>query len=338
LNEYDAWKEEHNDGKGWKIKYYKGLGTSTSIEAKEYFSDLSQHKLDFEYTGDENVQDIEMAFSKKKADARKDWLNTYDAKAFVDHTAESLNYSDFIHKELVHFSNADNARSIPSMVDGLKPGQRKVLFACFKRKLKSEIKVAQLAGYVSEHSAYHHGEASLCGTIVNMAQNFTGSNNMNMLDPRGQFGTRLQGGKDAASPRYIFTQLTTMARSMFPQEDDAILNYLTDDGLSVEPSWYMPLLPMVLVNGADGIGTGWSTSVPNYNPQDIIANVRRSIAGEELVSMVPWYRGFVGGMERKPKDPKSFESTGIITVTGDTTVEITELPVHDFREHNAMEC
>jgi DNA topoisomerase-2 len=103
-----------------------------------------------------------------------------------------ISYSDFINKELILFSLADCVRSIPSIVDGLKPGQRKILFCCFKRNLTSEIKVAQLAGYVSEHSAYHHGEASLHETIIGMAQNFVGAHNINLLEPIGQFGTRLQ--------------------------------------------------------------------------------------------------------------------------------------------------
>lgn len=111
---------------------------------------------------------------------------------YMDHSQSSISITDFINRELILFSMADNIRSIPSVVDGLKPGQRKILFACFKRNLKNEIKVAQLAGYVSEHSAYHHGEQSLCATIVNLAQDYVGSNNINLLEPRGQFGTRLQ--------------------------------------------------------------------------------------------------------------------------------------------------
>lgn len=119
----------------------------------------------------------------------------------------AVTYSDFVNKELVLFSNMDNERSIPNLVDGLKPGQRKVMFTCFRRNDKREVKVAQLAGSVAEMSAYHHGEQSLMSTIINLAQNFVGSNNINLLLPIGQFGTRLQGGKDAASPRYIFTML-----------------------------------------------------------------------------------------------------------------------------------
>lgn len=104
-----------------------------------------------------------------------------------------ITYSDFVNKELILFSIASNTRAIPSVVDGFKPGQRKILYSCFKRNLKSEIKVAQLAGYVSEHSSYHHAEASLAGTIVGLAQNFVGNNNINLLYPAGQFGTRSEG-------------------------------------------------------------------------------------------------------------------------------------------------
>jgi len=291
LMEYEKWREEKGHAaNGFQIKYYKGLGTSTSAEAKEYFSDLAQHELGFSWTGSHEAALIEKAFSKSQADQRKEWLRAYDPAVHIDHSESSLSYSDFIDRELIHFSNADNVRSIPSFVDGLKPGQRKILFACFKRGkaiMKHEIKVAQLAGYVSEHSAYHHGETSLAGTIVGMAQTYVGSNNINLLYPSGQFGTRIMGGKDAASSRYIFTKLPALTRLIFPPADDGLLNYLQDDGQSIEPQFYVPILPMVLVNGADGIGTGWSSSVPNYNPREIVDNLRRMMGGEPTEPMTP---------------------------------------------------
>ena len=120
-------------------------------------------------------------------------------------------------------------------------------------------KLSKFSGYVSEQSGYHHGESSLNGAIVNMAQDFVGSNNVNLLMPNGQFGTRLQGGKDSASERYIFTKLNKITRTIYRKEDDDILDYLDDDGLSVEPIFYVPIIPMVLVNGSIGIGTGFST-------------------------------------------------------------------------------
>ena len=172
-----------------------------------------------------------MAFNKKFADRRKTWLETYDpVLTYVDHNVERLRYKDFVNKELILFSVADCLRSIPCLCDGLKPGMRKIMFACFKRKLKAEIKVAQLSGYVAEHSAYHHGEVSLQGTIVSLAQNFVGSNNINLLMPIGQFGTRNQGGKEAASARYIFTNLSPVTRHLFNEQDDAVLTFLEEEG------------------------------------------------------------------------------------------------------------
>jgi len=229
IPEYEAWAEGRNL-KGYKIKYYKGLGTSTTKEAKEYFSRLDDHVIDFIYNDGEDFDAIDLAFNKKKADDRKEWLKTYNQHTFVDHSIKELRYKDFVNKELILFSVADCARSIPSLCDGLKPGQRKILFSCFKRKLRGEIKVAQLSGYVAEHSAYHHGEVSLQQTIVSMAQNFVASNNINLLLPIGQFGTRNQGGKEAASARYIFTSLSPVTRTLFPEADDAVLNYLEEEG------------------------------------------------------------------------------------------------------------
>lgn len=330
LPEYETWKNENNDGKGWNIKYYKGLGTSTSKEAKEYFSAMDLHRKSFRYDGAEDDQLIDMAFSKKKVEERKVWLNAFQEGTFLDHTAEQVSYSDFVNKELILFSMADNIRSIPSLLDGFKPSQRKVLFSCFKRKLKKDIKVVQLAGYVSEHSAYHHGEASLQGTIINMAQNYCGSNNINLLVPSGQFGTRLLGGKDAASPRYIFTRLQSITRAIFHESDDALMDFLDDDGLSIEPKFYMPVVPLLLVNGTDGIGTGWSTMVPSYNPRDIVKNLKHLLAGEEMEAMIPWYRGFNGTIEVDGNSNQKFNVRGKIEKVDETTLEISELPINSW--------
>ena len=248
MPEYQEWQKEVGDDiKSFNVKYYKGLGTSTAAEAKDYFSNLRTHQLKFKW--EETTDDcIDLAFSKKKIENRKDWLNSYVDGTFLDTKGGgNVKISDFVNRELILFSRYDNMRSIPSLVDGFKIGQRKILFGCFKRKLKAEIKVSQLSGYVSEHSAYHHGEQSLSGTIVKMAQNYVGSNNINILYPSGQFGTRLEGGKDAASARYIFTTLTQITRSLFHPEDDAVLDYLDEDGMSIEPKYYVPIIPMVLI-------------------------------------------------------------------------------------------
>lgn len=319
-----------------------GLGTSTSEEAKEYFSDMKRHRIKFRYDDDGDDKAVELAFSKKMVEARKDWLtsgmeerrrrreNGEKEIYLYEHNTHEVTYKDFINKELILFSNMDNERSIPSLVDGFKPGQRKVIYTCFKRNDKREVKVAQLAGSVGELSAYHHGEMSLMSTIINLAQNFVGSNNINLLEPHGQFGTRLQGGKDAASPRYIFTMLSPLARKLFPPLDDPLLAHLYDDNLRIEPEYYVPIIPMVLVNGAEGIGTGWSTKVPNYDPRAIVDNIKRMIRNEEPVEMNPWYKGFRGTVVKV--DQMKYVINGEVAILDERTIEITELPVRTWTQ------
>ncbi|KAK9790352.1 hypothetical protein WJX73_001002 [Symbiochloris irregularis] len=333
IPEYEEWRKDEGQT-GWDIKYYKGLGTSTKEEAIEYFSDVDRHRKEFVWEGDTDGAALELAFSRKKIEERKQWLQSYVPGTYLDMSQETISYSDFVNKELILFSRADLERSIPSMVDGLKPGQRKILFACFKRNLKKEIKVAQLSGYVSEHAAYHHGEQSLQTTIVGLAQKFVGSNNLNLLVPQGQFGTRLQGGKDAASARYIHTMLEKTTRKLFHEHDDKLLNYLSDDGQSIEPQWYIPVVPLVLINGAEGIGTGWSTFIPNYSPRDLVANVRRLLDGEDLVPMQPWYHGFSGEVTEVPSKTsgRTYTLNGIVSQTDERTLDITELPVRKWTQ------
>ncbi|KAI6011667.1 DNA topoisomerase II [Pisolithus microcarpus] len=330
IPEYEQWLENTPDAHKWDSKYYKGLGTSSDADARYYFGNMAKHMIPFATTQEGDRDLIELAFSKKKADERKEWLRQFKPGTYLDHNMDEIPFSDFINKELILFSMADNVRSIPSAADGLKPGQRKVIWGCFKRKLKKEIKVAQLVGYISEVAAYHHGEASLTMTIVNLAQDYVGSNNVNLLLPNGQYGTRDQGGKDHASARYIFTELSPLTRTIFNPADDPLLTYLKEDNDWIEPEYYMPVIPLVLINGAEGIGTGWSTNIPSYNPVDIVENLRRLMAGEEMTPMLPWWKGFKGTI-RKVGDHK-YDVTGIARKINDTTVEITELPIHKWTQ------
>lgn len=330
LTDYDNWKENTNTT-GWNIKYYKGLGTSTSKEAKEYFREMNI--LTYDYEDKETDQSIELAFNKKKADDRKDWIGQYDKNRIISFDKDLCNrvgYSTYVNNELIHFSVYNLERAIPSICDGFKKSIRKIMYCCFKRKLHNEIKVAQLSGYVSEHGAYHHGEASLQEAIIGMAQNYVGSNNVNLLMPNGQFGTRIAGGKDNASPRYIFTCLNPIVRHIFKEDDFDVLTYLDDDGTMIEPEYYVPVIPTVLVNGAIGIGTGFSTNIPCYDPKEIINNLKRMLNGEEPLDMIPWYKGFTGDITDK-------ESRGKYRKISGTKVEVTELPIQvwteDFKNH-----
>jgi DNA topoisomerase-2 len=332
--EYEQWKS-NSETKGWTIKYYKGLGTSTKTEFREYFEE--KKFVGFEHTGAPSDDAIDMVFNKKRADDRKTWLeNVYDRNSFADTSKQMIPYEEFINKELIHFSKYDCDRSIPNLMDGLKISLRKILFCAFKKRLTTEIKVAQFSGYVSENSLYHHGEESLNKAIVGMAQNFVGSNNINLLFPSGQFGSRIKGGQDASSPRYIFTRLERITRCIFPEQDDKILKYLDDDGTPVEPQFYVPIIPMVLVNGSKGIGTGFSTEIMCYNPRDIISYLKNKLQNitDDKVEFFPYYEGFTGETE-KVSDTK-FVFKGKYEKIETDRIRVTELPVgywtEDFKE------
>jgi DNA topoisomerase-2 len=324
--EFEAWKAQGHTG--WHLKYYKGLGTSTDEEAKEWFQNLHEIKYTWDAETDECMS---MAFSKKRADDRKRWLADYDPqRMLVVGDGGKVLYSRFIHDELIHFSNADNIRSLASIVDGLKPSQRKIVFGCLKRGLRAEVRVAQLAGYVSEHAAYHHGEASLTGAITSMAQQFVGANNINLLAPKGQFGSRLQGGKDAASGRYIHTHLESIVDTILRKEDSTILKHIDDDGLLVEPETYFPVVPLLVINGCIGIGTGFSTDIPPHNPEEVVGLLRDRLEGRRAtlgaLAMRPWWLGFKG--------PVQLVSDGVWQTKGlyifddaKKAITITELPV-----------
>jgi len=353
--EYQEWSSTQDNLSGWKTKYYKGLGTSTSTEGRSYFSDLKKHRQNFRWGGDEDNEKLQMAFSKQHVSARKEWLGG----GAQEPGSKQDTFKHFVDQELVHFSKADIMRSIPGVLDGLKPSQRKVLHSVLQRP-NAEVKVAQLAGFVSEFTAYHHGEASLLGTIVNMSQDYVGSNNVNLLCGIGQFGTRLAGGKDAASARYIFTQLAPATRLLFPAADDALLPRVQEDGRAVEPHTYVPIAPLLLMNGAEGIGTGWSTSIPPHCPQHIIETTAKLVEQPHLFEAAsggvqtgdpsgytglggdlhPWARGYNGEFLLQPSG-KSFVTTGKLELDDSVRshrgaslqkVIITELPFRKWTE------
>jgi DNA topoisomerase-2 len=336
MPEYINWKQEPGHQKGWDHKYYKGLGTSTNEDAQIYFRDPDKHLKLFHPMKQEEHQLIDLAFSKKKADARKNWLREFVPGTFLDMSVKEISYDDFVNKELILFSMADNLRSIPSVVDGLKPTQRKVLYTCFNRNMKKDMKVVELAGIVSGSTAYAYGDTSMQQTIVGLAQDFLGSNNVNLLEPSGNFGSRRMGGADAAAARYIYTRPTPFARRIFNKADDALLKYDEDDGKQIEPLTYVPILPLILLNGASGIGTGWSTNIPNYSPIDIIENLKIRMNGtkEDMKPMQPWFKDFKGEVQQI--GPDKYKFSGIVAKTGENEIEITELPVRmwtqDFKD------
>jgi len=300
--------------------------TSQITKTDESKDKKSEDHIDDEtdYMG-KDYDAITLAFSKKREDDRKKWLMNYDKDICLDTTLRRISYHDFINKDLIHFSNYDNIRSIPGM-DGLKPSQRKVMYGAFKKNIiKKEIKVAQFGSYVAEKTSYHHGEESLIGTIVGMAWDFVGSNNINLLLPNGNFGTRSEGGKNCSAARYIFTQLNPVTPKIFRKEDEPILIQQIDDGLKIEPESFYPIIPVILVNGTSGIGTGFSTDIPTYNPKDLIENLKAMLDGKDPFEMIPWSKGFKGTITKLTND--TYQARGIYELINKNTIRVTELPV-----------
>jgi len=327
LSEYKRWKNSVNTS-SYFIKYFKGLGTIEPKEAKLFFKDISKHLIRFNSSKIKEERNlIDLVFNKKRVEDRKNWLLNYKPGIELDKFKTKQNYNLFFNNEFIEFSMVDNIRSIPSIVDGLKPSQRKILYTLFKRKFKDEVKVELLMGSVLEKAAYHHGPASLESTIIGMAQDYVGSNNINLLDPTGEYGTRLHGGKDASASRYIFTKLSELTRDIFHVEDDEILEYLIDDGYQVEPKYYVPIIPMVLINGSDGIGTGWSSYVPHFNPVDIIEYIKMKLQDRKrLPKLSPWFKNFKG--EIIPDvDKNRYISRGVFKKLPNNKLNILELPI-----------
>lgn len=318
LSEYEDWQNDTRDSAKYKTKYFKGLGTSTSAEAKEYFKTMLTANYEF---GEQTNSKMNLAFDKKLADSRKEWMSHYQKDVTIDCRKQPIvTFEEFIDKDLIHYSVYALQRSIPNVLDGFKQSIRKIIYGCLKKKLYSEIKVAQLAGYISENCAYHHGENSLQEAIVGLAQEFVGSNNLNLLLPKGQFGSRLLGGRDSASPRYIFTELNPVVKLLLPEDDMKILTYLEDDGTPIEPEHYIPIIPLLLVNGSTGIATGYSTSIPSYDVADIIANLKRLLNDEKATPMTPYFKGFTGSVDQD-------KTKGAYKRISPNKLEITELPI-----------
>jgi len=341
--DFEEWKNNNPDKfKKYKIRYLKGLGTTTKQDAKKYFEDFDLHRKTY-YSHDkvETCKAIDLAFGGNRTiQERKEWLRTYDENDVLDYSQPRISIIDSVNKELKHFSTYSYRRAIPNLCDGLKTTQRKILWTMIKQRIwETEKKVAQIKGAVSDKAQYHHGEDSIAAAIVKMAQNYVGSNNLNLLTPEGQFGSRILNGDDASADRYIFTKLEPCVKHLFDQRDYALLNYeIDDENNPIEPTYYITTIPLALVNGAQGTGTGFSTTVPMFNPLDVIDRIEvllkhaddnsslEDLKNIKLDDMVPWFREFKGTVERN-LDDTCYICVGKWERVDSTKIKITELPV-----------
>lgn len=332
MNEYLKWVDETKTSSSYNVKYYKGLGTLGPVLGKELFKDLNKHLIPFHYGNGKKTTDIiDLAFNKKRQDDRKDWLSGYKTNNKFDKFAQKTTYESFMGNEFIEYSMEDNVRNIPSIVDGLKPSQRKIMFTLNKLN-RGEMNVGEVFGFVKATAEYHHGPQSLEQGIIGMAQDFVGANNISLLEPIGSFGTRLSGGADSSAPRYIYTKLRNITKDIFMKEDRDILSYLDVDGKQVEPEYYVPIIPQILLNGTYGIGTGWSSKIPKFKLEDLIDYIDKKIDGRKRrAPLVPYFEKFKGEVRYDIKSDNCI-TRGILEKVNDSTVVISELPINVWNE------
>jgi len=239
---------------------------------------------------------------------------------------QKITINEFFETQHKPYTIYDSQRSIANVIDGLKITQRKIVHTC-KKRTNTEIKVAQLCSSVAAETAYHHGEAGIGGVICNLAQNFAGSNNINLLEPIGQFGSRLS--PIPAAHRYIFTKLSPSFNTLFNSTDDVILEHLYEDDQQIEPKFYVPILPVVLINGTHGIGTGYASKVLAYNPIDVKNDIIAILNGTPRIELIPWYKNFIGQI-LKGENQNQWIFKGKLEIVNSTTISITELPIGMF--------
>ena len=319
---FDRWSNGTNLG-SWRIKYLKGLGSSRREDAVGYFERIQNYLKPV--VVDENTPErVDMLFSNKRADDRKEWLLRRGDDMDLDYAAPTQCVTRVLDTELKQFSYETLRRAIPSLVDGLKESARKLVWAGLQKFKPGvpEMKIAQFASFCAERSAYLHGEKSLCDAVTRMTQEFPGANNLAFFQPRGQTGSRLQNGADAASPRYTYTALSPFTRLIFDERDSVSLTTRHEEGLEIEPEFFCPILPTALVNGIEGISVGFRSSIPQFSPDDLIDNLFHKMDTGTFKPMVPWARGWHGEV----KENGHWDFIGKYRMLG-TKCHIDEIPL-----------
>jgi DNA topoisomerase-2 len=352
MQEYEHWASENNNGRGWTLRYFKGLGSCTDPDIHYTFT----HPLIVRYAFDALARDaLRLAFEKGQEDERKLWLEQYDPTEHFRYPGV-LEISASVLKELPIFSIYETQRCIPSLMDGLNLGQRKVVHVVRKNAIDKPIKTAQLAGQVANEAAYHHNEDTLQKTITRMNQTYAGSNNLPLLTRSGEFGSRRKNGKDASEGRYTYTYASPVMRTIFTPEDDLLLVPNLDGDKAIEPRYFYSIVALVLANWQEGIGTGSNCKIPCHDPRQLVRRHRlicervatlRNLGPEEnllgvvdeappprLIPWARWYRGSIT-LEAGPRGTTRVVDRGVFSQRAGV-IQVTEVPLsvsyEDYRD------
>ena len=331
--EYKEWYEQTgNKMKIAEVKYLKGLGSIHPSDVPGYFS---EPKVVSYYQEGDEAEYMDLGFNDKYSDLRKEWLiqdadSTEEEPEFVYN--DRLGISTFVDTQLIIYHKMTLRRALPNFMDGFKESQRKAFYAIRLKNYKNTKDLEKVSGAVKEITGYHHGAASLLNCIKNMAIRYPGSNNIPLLQDDGEFGTRACNGRDSAAARYISTALESISKYIFKDVDDNILENIIEDNEKAEYKFFVPVICMLLINGADGIASGFSTSIPNYNPLDILTWTRAWIDGnhKSMPRLTPWYRGIKGEIKLvydKNGHPEKWKTKGILEEDKNGWWDIKDLPV-----------
>jgi DNA topoisomerase-2 len=256
-------------------------------------------------------------------------------KKSVDKTTTPL--SVFYGEEAPAYAAYDNLRKIASYIDGLKLSHRKVMYTLFKKfpSPSTENKTSRLASSIAETTEYIHGEGSLCAVLNTMAADYVASNNFPLITGHGSFGTRFTGLGSAAAPRYTYCSIAKIAKELFHEDDRAICKSREFEGTQIEPEYFMPIFPVLFLNGTEGLSSGWRAQVYPRDPLQVIKYIKGVLNKEEnpTANLFPYFKGFKGKTLRITRQhptlgqQKIFVNYGVIKKTSNTSLHITEIPI-----------
>ena len=338
IPEFEKWAKANNT-RGLTVRYYKGLGTSNDDDIKDDLKIAPTVVCFYDSSCEKN---LDLAFHEDNAYKRKEWIEKWREVSQTDDVLsvdinsikkgdnkmmQAQDISQFINRELIGYSVASLFRAIPSEYDHLKDSQRKCLYAAlsffnYDPKKGKSIKVGRFSNKAADMTQYHHGEKSLTDTFIKMAQDFIGSNNMGFFKKDGQFGTRADGGENAADARYSETHLAWWIPLVFKKESVELVEKRVIDEEECEPLWLPGVIPMGIVNGTNGIATAFSTSTPCHNPVDVVDWYIDKCNGKKPKPISPWYNNFKGKMKIVNRD----QEKGGVEIVGDSSDEEEFLP------------
>lgn len=337
IAEYNEWIK-HNNTSEYKIKYIKGLATHSNMEIKHMFKRIENNVYTF--IADDNCdENFEIYFGndpdKRKVILANETIYKEDDQE-IDYKNKKISCSYQLNINTKEFQLDNIQRKMPHIIDGLNQSRRKVLAGSIKKfkQSNSSVKVFQLGGYIAETMSYHHGSDSLNKTIINIAQNFAGARNIPLLLPLNQFGSRFKGGSDAGSARYIDTKLNKPVTDLlYPHIDNDLLEYNIIDGQIAEPKYFVPILPMAILESVSLPSSGWKIETHARDINQVIKNVKNLIEDNTYkVTTMKFFKNKFKGREIKNKFVNMLVGTYSIRKNSTDEVIVTDLPTKVWNE------